>query len=71
MNVLLDLFFHYSMNNFLHTQVQNCLEYALVPMIEDEDTIRTDENVMYTHLFVECRLLERILEAWEENEQTQ
>ncbi|XP_063987263.1 serine/threonine-protein phosphatase 6 regulatory subunit 3 isoform X2 [Diachasmimorpha longicaudata] len=59
---LLDLFFTYSWNNFLHTQVEQCL--ALV-INEHWDKNR---EAVYTHIFSQCRLIERMLEAWTGND---
>lgn len=36
-SVLLDLFFKYQWNNFLHTQVENCLMTALKNSFDGED----------------------------------
>ncbi|CAH0547223.1 unnamed protein product [Brassicogethes aeneus] len=67
--VLLDLFFKYPWNNFLHTQVENCLVSALQTYVSDE----TDENsnALCKHLLVNCKLIQRILEAWKENDELQ
>ncbi|KAM9572333.1 serine/threonine-protein phosphatase 6 regulatory subunit 2 isoform 2-T2 [Salvelinus alpinus] len=140
-NLLLDLFFKYTWNNFLHFQVELCVaailshsaqeerpqvglviqERPLVPL-EDipqasfvaqekpmfpqaenpQGSLSTQEkprlqqmpqekqalpgpkpplpsvppdisthNPLVTHLFQDCRLVQRILEAWEENDKTQ
>uniref|UniRef100_A0AAY5KJ50 Protein phosphatase 6, regulatory subunit 2b n=1 Tax=Esox lucius TaxID=8010 RepID=A0AAY5KJ50_ESOLU len=82
-----DLFFKYTWNNFLHFQVELCVaailshstqeERAQVQLITQErptlpleDTLQaslaTQEN-----LFQDCHLVERILEAWEENNKMQ
>ncbi|KAK9499280.1 hypothetical protein O3M35_002341 [Rhynocoris fuscipes] len=61
--VLLDLFFHYTWNNFLHSQVDKCLAFALnTPNLE-----ATEKNPLISNIFIKCRLLQRILEAWEDN----
>ncbi|XP_046827950.1 serine/threonine-protein phosphatase 6 regulatory subunit 3 isoform X1 [Vespa crabro] len=60
---LLDLFFKYTWNNFLHTQVQQCLALAINCDYQD--------NNIYGNIFVKCRLIERILEAWDKNENKQ
>ncbi|KAK7870635.1 hypothetical protein R5R35_009131 [Gryllus longicercus] len=70
LEVLLDLFFKYTWNNFLHTQVEQCLYYAL----ESELNNTSDETATHTllkHIFVQCQLLEKVLKAWEENETQQ
>ncbi|KAJ8003112.1 hypothetical protein DPEC_G00165990, partial [Dallia pectoralis] len=134
MNLLLDLFFKYTWNNFLHFQVELCVAAILshttqeerpqIQRIPLEDTPKasftTQGNAMFaqeewpqakvpsqekprlleepeekqaspdpnssqpsvppdisthnplvTHLFVDCHLVERILEAWEENNKMQ
>ncbi|XP_008553758.1 serine/threonine-protein phosphatase 6 regulatory subunit 3 isoform X1 [Microplitis demolitor] len=62
---LLDLFFKYSWNNFLHTQVDQCL--ALVISGEWQEK----SNLVYTHIFVQCKLIDRILDAWVINDDKQ
>uniref|UniRef100_A0A8C1K072 Protein phosphatase 6, regulatory subunit 2a n=1 Tax=Cyprinus carpio TaxID=7962 RepID=A0A8C1K072_CYPCA len=56
MDLLLDLFFKYSWNNFLHLQVELCVASILNHS---------------AHLFQHCRLVQRILDAWEENDKNQ
>ncbi|XP_012286736.1 serine/threonine-protein phosphatase 6 regulatory subunit 3 isoform X2 [Orussus abietinus] len=62
---LLDLFFKYSWNNFLHTQVEQCL--ALAIKCDREDT----NDIIYAHIFIKCRLIDQILDAWDRNEDKQ
>lgn len=64
-HVLLDLFFHYTWNNFLHSQVDRCLAFALNAGPE------SSKNPLIPNIFIKCRLLQRILEAWKENENEQ
>lgn len=61
---LLDLFFTYTWNNFLHTQVQQCLALAINCDYQDNKNI-------YGNIFDKCKLIERILDAWEKNENKQ
>ncbi|KAK4877234.1 hypothetical protein RN001_009740 [Aquatica leii] len=66
LQVLLDLFFAFPWNNFLHTQVQSCLVFALkapIPSGTDDEDI-----ALYKHLIVKCKLIERILDAWKYND---
>lgn len=61
---LLDLFFKYTWNNFLHTQVQQCLALAI-------NCGNRDNDIIYNNIFIKCKLIERILEAWDKNESKQ
>lgn len=63
--VLLDLFFKYAYNNFLHTQVEQCIALAINTEVLDPN------NVIYEHIFVKCKIIDRILEAWQENDTKQ
>lgn len=58
LNCLLDLFFTYKWNNFLHDLVQNIVLAGLQLQYAD---------FVYPHLFGECHIAERILAAEEEN----
>ncbi|XP_042266621.1 serine/threonine-protein phosphatase 6 regulatory subunit 2 isoform X3 [Thunnus albacares] len=105
MDLLLDLFFKYTWNNFLHLQVELCVaailrpcahemrlqpglgsqekfkplqdalqEQALAETQTSETPVTTENsahNLMVTHLFQHCHLVQRILQAWEENDKTQ
>ncbi|KOC61525.1 Serine/threonine-protein phosphatase 6 regulatory subunit 3 [Habropoda laboriosa] len=62
---LLDLFFKYTWNNFLHTQVQYCLALAI------NCDLKETNNIIYYNIFIECRLIDRILEAWDKNDSKQ
>lgn len=64
--ILLDLFFKYSWNNFLHMQVEQCLALLISENWEGDE-----EKMIHTHIFIECKLIERILEAWEDNDNKQ
>ncbi|XP_045465084.1 serine/threonine-protein phosphatase 6 regulatory subunit 3 isoform X2 [Harmonia axyridis] len=68
-STMLDLFFKYSWNNFLHTQVEKCLVLALnIYVTEDSDDTAV---ALCKHLIENCKLIERILKAWEENDEQQ
>ncbi|XP_068442141.1 serine/threonine-protein phosphatase 6 regulatory subunit 2a isoform X2 [Clinocottus analis] len=102
MDLLLDLFFKYSWNNFLHFQVELCVAAILShpsseerpgPALQNHDgqpaassseaqdeameTGWTSEpdasihNALVAHLFQKCQLVQRILNAWEENDKIQ
>lgn len=69
-SVLWDLFFKYSWNNFLHTQVEQAVGRILT------NTPTTDEEGNKVHplldqIFNQCKLIQRIVDAWEENEREQ
>lgn len=100
-DILLDLLFEYTWNNFLHTQVELCVAAILnqasssggqtnqqtdhplqgaAPSPEPEenpetnptsDPTVTEHHSLVHHLFQKCRLVQRILEAWEENDRIQ
>nr|XP_032805036.1 serine/threonine-protein phosphatase 6 regulatory subunit 3-like isoform X6 [Petromyzon marinus] len=89
-NVLLDLFFQYVWNNFLHLQVEQCLTAVLSrpvmtpppPPVQEEasesqgpeadptENAKADSSLI-AHLFQNCRLVERTLDAWESNSKEQ
>ncbi|XP_044050671.1 serine/threonine-protein phosphatase 6 regulatory subunit 2 isoform X3 [Siniperca chuatsi] len=104
MDLLLDLFFKYTWNNFLHLQVELCVAAILRPCAHEmrlqpglgfqeksnphqdssQEQALTEtpseppvtpensaHNLMVTHLFQHCHLVQRILEAWEENDKIQ
>ncbi|XP_010140419.1 PREDICTED: serine/threonine-protein phosphatase 6 regulatory subunit 2-like, partial [Buceros rhinoceros silvestris] len=92
MDLLLDLFFKYTWNNFLHFQVELSIAAILSHSTQEGKTTTTDleskeevlngnvatenseplensaENIMVTHLFQKCCLVQRILDAWEAND---
>lgn len=104
MDLLLDLFFKYTWNNFLHLQVELCVaailrpcahEMRLQPGLVAQEKFKPHQdasqeqaltetpseppitpensahNLLVTHLFQHCHLVQRILEAWEENDKIQ
>ncbi|XP_072822631.1 serine/threonine-protein phosphatase 6 regulatory subunit 1 isoform X3 [Vicugna pacos] len=71
-NTMLDLFFHYVFNNFLHAQVEVCVSTMLSsgpPSDSSSDT--PAQNPVVKHLLQRCCLVERILTSWEENDRVQ
>uniref|UniRef100_A0A669E203 Protein phosphatase 6 regulatory subunit 2 n=1 Tax=Oreochromis niloticus TaxID=8128 RepID=A0A669E203_ORENI len=76
LNLLLDLFFKYTWNNFLHLQVELCVAAIVRPCahemrLQPDISENSAHNLMVTHLFQHCHLVQRILEAWEENDKIQ
>uniref|UniRef100_A0AAR2JEC4 Protein phosphatase 6, regulatory subunit 2b n=1 Tax=Pygocentrus nattereri TaxID=42514 RepID=A0AAR2JEC4_PYGNA len=75
-NLILDLFFKFTWNNFLHVQVEHCVSAILHQVVQegtaqDSPEPEQPENKDIAHLFQKCRLVQRILDAWEENDKTQ
>uniref|UniRef100_A0AAR2JKT7 Protein phosphatase 6, regulatory subunit 2a n=1 Tax=Pygocentrus nattereri TaxID=42514 RepID=A0AAR2JKT7_PYGNA len=71
MDLLLDLFFKYTWNNFLHFQVELCVASILNHSAHTGLQIPTLQNHDEKALFQQCRLVQRILDAWEENDRIQ
>ncbi|XP_063304429.1 serine/threonine-protein phosphatase 6 regulatory subunit 2 [Pelobates fuscus] len=95
MDLLLDLFFRYSWNNFLHLQVELCIASVLSHCLQEgksashteerkeeeealngntdnsQTSVPEQEDLMVTHLFQKCCLVQRILDAWETNDRIQ
>ncbi|CAG9763286.1 unnamed protein product [Ceutorhynchus assimilis] len=69
--VLLDLFFKYSWNNFLHTQVENCMVIVLEAGANIDDGDTKNISPLCRHLIQDCHLLERIMKAWKDNDEQQ
>ncbi|GFS27271.1 serine/threonine-protein phosphatase 6 regulatory subunit 3 [Elysia marginata] len=66
---LLDLYFKYEWNNFLHTQVEQCLLIIL-----NNGPIELDgkpEHPLLVKLFNEYNFVQRVLSEWEKNETQQ
>ncbi|XP_008986901.4 serine/threonine-protein phosphatase 6 regulatory subunit 1 isoform X3 [Callithrix jacchus] len=71
-NTMLDLFFHYVFNNFLHAQVEGCVSTLLsLGPPPDSSPEMPSQNPVVKHLLQQCRLVERILTSWEENDRVQ
>uniref|UniRef100_A0A8B9HFX2 Protein phosphatase 6, regulatory subunit 2b n=1 Tax=Astyanax mexicanus TaxID=7994 RepID=A0A8B9HFX2_ASTMX len=71
-NLILDLFFKFTWNNFLHVQVEQCVFAILHQAVPEGTTQHSPEPIQPENsLFQKCRLVQRILDAWEENDKTQ
>ncbi|XP_076986855.1 serine/threonine-protein phosphatase 6 regulatory subunit 1 isoform X3 [Tamandua tetradactyla] len=71
-NTVLDLFFHYVFNNFLHAQVEMFVSAMLSAGPPPDSSPETPvPNPAIKHLLQRCRLVERILVSWEENDRVQ
>uniref|UniRef100_A0A8C0BZA9 Protein phosphatase 6 regulatory subunit 2 n=1 Tax=Buteo japonicus TaxID=224669 RepID=A0A8C0BZA9_9AVES len=70
MNLLLDLFFKYTWNNFLHFQVELSIAAILSHSVQEGKTI-TNDLESKEELFQKCCLVQRILDAWEANDKIQ
>uniref|UniRef100_A0A8C6VQ28 Protein phosphatase 6 regulatory subunit 2 n=1 Tax=Nothobranchius furzeri TaxID=105023 RepID=A0A8C6VQ28_NOTFU len=92
MDLLLDLFFKHTWNNFLHLQVELCVAAIVRPCVHEmrlqpgmgsqdnskpyldtsqEETLSEVPTSEPSVLFHHCHLVQRILEAWEENDRIQ
>uniref|UniRef100_A0A8C6TPR0 Protein phosphatase 6, regulatory subunit 2a n=1 Tax=Neogobius melanostomus TaxID=47308 RepID=A0A8C6TPR0_9GOBI len=83
-DILLDLFFTYTWNNFLHFQVELCVSAILSQPSSPEERANHQTNPgvqgvppspepseQAPELFQRCLLVQRILDAWEENDRIQ
>ncbi|XP_040288309.1 serine/threonine-protein phosphatase 6 regulatory subunit 1 isoform X1 [Bufo bufo] len=71
-NTMLNLYFKYMYNNFLHSQVEACITTILNSnSIEDTNESNEQENLLVKYLLQKCQLVQRILSAWEDNEKEQ
>uniref|UniRef100_A0A671L2L4 Serine/threonine-protein phosphatase 6 regulatory subunit 2-like n=1 Tax=Sinocyclocheilus anshuiensis TaxID=1608454 RepID=A0A671L2L4_9TELE len=78
MDLLLDLFFKYTWNNFLHLQVELCvasiLNHSAHADLQNPGLQNHEERPATgtgNQLFQHCQLVQRILDAWEENDKIQ
>ncbi|XP_027885686.1 serine/threonine-protein phosphatase 6 regulatory subunit 3 isoform X4 [Xiphophorus couchianus] len=77
LGVILDMYFKYIWNNFLHIQVEICTAMILamppapVEPQPDGEPGGTVESALIRHLFQACQLIQRIVDAWRSNEKEQ
>lgn len=64
LQVLWELFFKYSWNNFLHTQVEKCVTTVLNNPPTEEDGEHCTPLVDV--LFKDCQVIQRILQEWDD-----
>lgn len=71
-NTMLNLYFKYVYNNFLHSQIEVCITTVLnsIPIQETNES-DVQENELVKYLLQKCKLVQRILSAWEDNEKEQ
>ncbi|KAM4015924.1 serine/threonine-protein phosphatase 6 regulatory subunit 1 isoform 2-T2 [Anomaloglossus baeobatrachus] len=71
-NTMLDLYFTYMYNNFLHSQVEACITNILnSSAIEDANESDPPENLLVKYLLQKCQLVQKILSSWDDNEKEQ
>ncbi|WAR08518.1 PP6R3-like protein [Mya arenaria] len=68
-SVLLDLYFKYIWNNFLHSHVTQCIYTILCNSPIDVEGSK--EHPLLNQLFTEGKIMERILDEWNTNEEEQ
>ncbi|XP_047246732.1 serine/threonine-protein phosphatase 6 regulatory subunit 3 isoform X3 [Girardinichthys multiradiatus] len=77
LGVILDMYFKYIWNNFLHIQVEICtaMILAMPPAPTDSqldgEQGNVPESALIKHLFEACQLIQRIVDAWRSNEKEQ
>ncbi|XP_010778426.1 serine/threonine-protein phosphatase 6 regulatory subunit 3-like [Notothenia coriiceps] len=77
LGIILDMYFKYIWNNFLHIQVEICTAMILAmppaPTEIQPDTEQDParESILIKHLFQKCQFIQRIVEAWSSNEKDQ
>ncbi|XP_063798894.1 serine/threonine-protein phosphatase 6 regulatory subunit 1 isoform X2 [Pseudophryne corroboree] len=71
-NTMLNLYFKYMYNNFLHSQVEVCINTVLnSTSVEEANESDLQENMLVKYILQKCHLVQRILSAWEDNEREQ
>ncbi|XP_040181661.1 serine/threonine-protein phosphatase 6 regulatory subunit 1 isoform X1 [Rana temporaria] len=71
-NTMLNLYFKYMYNNFLHSQIEVCITTVLnsIPIQETNES-EVQENELVKYLLQKCQLVQRVLSAWDDNEKEQ
>ncbi|XP_065210136.1 serine/threonine-protein phosphatase 6 regulatory subunit 3-B [Planococcus citri] len=68
--LLLDLFYAFSSNNFLHAEVEKLVAYAIDGM-SNYTVTECNDDLFLTHMLKKCRLIQRMLHIWDENEKSE
>uniref|UniRef100_A0AAQ5XIZ6 Protein phosphatase 6, regulatory subunit 3 n=1 Tax=Amphiprion ocellaris TaxID=80972 RepID=A0AAQ5XIZ6_AMPOC len=77
LGVILDMYFKYIWNNFLHIQVEICTAMILAmppaptDIQPDTEQEHARESILIKHLFQKCQFIQRIIDAWSSNEKEQ
>nr|XP_020468333.1 serine/threonine-protein phosphatase 6 regulatory subunit 3 isoform X3 [Monopterus albus] len=77
LGVILDMYFRYIWNNFLHIQVEICTAMILAmppapaDIQPDTEQEHARESILIKHLFQKCQFIQRIMDAWSSNEKEQ
>ncbi|XP_078664249.1 serine/threonine-protein phosphatase 6 regulatory subunit 3-like isoform X20 [Branchiostoma floridae x Branchiostoma belcheri] len=73
LDIMLDCFFQYTWNNFLHTQVEQCINTILTNPPSDDSPNQEGnpepKHPLINNLLGQSRIIQRILDKWEEDQQ--
>ncbi|XP_078583495.1 serine/threonine-protein phosphatase 6 regulatory subunit 3-A-like isoform X20 [Branchiostoma floridae x Branchiostoma japonicum] len=73
LDIMLDCFFRYIWNNFLHTQVEQCINTILTNPPSDDSPNQEGnpepKHPLINNLLGQSRIIQRILDKWEEDQQ--
>ena len=64
LTVLLDLFFEYSLNNLLHTEVESCVHRIVFWKEKTDLDLTPPENPALVNLLTNACLVERLISTW-------
>jgi len=77
-SLLLDMLMEYSHNNFLHAQVERSVQYILglepidlLQPVRESEQPTSPTHPLLSHLMTETCVIQRIMDAWEFNDQNQ
>ncbi|XP_025099468.1 serine/threonine-protein phosphatase 6 regulatory subunit 3-like isoform X3 [Pomacea canaliculata] len=69
LHALLDLYFQYTWNNFLHTQVEQCILLILNNPAQEKNN--TEDHLLLAQLLTDVKLVQRLLTEWQDNDHQQ